>query len=52
MSENKKLKGTFVQRFFIILLSLVLGVLLFWLLGFVTDDIGSLRGPDFSKGQS
>jgi predicted RNA-binding Zn-ribbon protein involved in translation (DUF1610 family) len=49
MSENKKLKGTFVQRFFIILLSLVLGVLLFWLLGFVTDEIGSLRGPDFSK---
>ena len=49
MSENKKLKGTFVQRFLIILLSLVLGVLLFWLLGFVTDDIGSLRGPDFSK---
>ena len=49
MSDNKKIKGTWVQRFFIIFLSLVLGTLLFWLLGFVTEDIGSLRGPDFSK---
>jgi predicted RNA-binding Zn-ribbon protein involved in translation (DUF1610 family) len=49
MSENKKLKGTWVQRFFIIVLGLILGVLLFWLLGFLTDDIGSLRGPDFQQ---
>jgi len=49
MSNNKKIKGTWVQRFFIIFLSLVLGTLLFWLLGFITEDIGSLRGPDFSK---
>lgn len=49
MSDNKKIKGTWVQRFSIIFLSLVLGTLLFWLLGFVTEDIGSLRGPDFSK---
>lgn len=49
MSDNKKIKGTWIQRFFIIFLSLVLGTLLFWLLGFVTEDIGSLRGPDFSK---
>ena len=49
MSDNKKIKGTWVQRFFIIFLSLVLGTLLFWLLGFITEDIGSLRGPDFSK---
>lgn len=49
MSDNKKIKGTWAQRFFIIFLSLVLGTLLFWLLGFVTEDIGSLRGPDFSK---
>ncbi len=49
MSENKKLKGTWVQRFFIIVLGVILGVLLFWLLSFLTDDIGSIRGPD--KGQ-
>ena len=49
MSENKKLKGTGVQRFFIIVLALILGVLLFWLLDFLTDDIGSIRGPDFQR---
>ena len=49
MSENKKFKGPWIQRAFIVFLSLVLGVLLYWLLGFITRDIGSLRGPDFSK---
>ncbi|MFC1781504.1 hypothetical protein ACFLZ8_04520 [Planctomycetota bacterium] len=49
MSENKILKGTWWQRFFIIVLGLILGVLLFWLLGFLTEDIGSLPGPDFSQ---
>jgi hypothetical protein len=49
MSNNKRFKGTWLQQFFIIVLGLILGVLLFWLLGFVTRDIGSLRGPDFSK---
>lgn len=48
-SDNKKLKGPWAQRFFIILLSMALGILLFWLLGFITEDIGSLREPDFSK---
>jgi hypothetical protein len=52
MSENKKLKGPWVQRLGIIFLSLILGVLWFWLLGFLTKDIGSLRGPDFSKVQA
>lgn len=49
MSENKKFKGPWIQRAFIIFLSLVLAVLLYWLLGFITRDIGSLRGPDFSE---
>ena len=49
MSKSKKFKGPWIQRFSIVFLSLVLGVLLFWLLGFITKDIGSLRGPDFSK---
>jgi len=52
MAENKKLKGPWVQRLGIIFLSLILAVLLFWLLGFLTKDIGSLRGPDFSKVQA
>jgi hypothetical protein len=45
MNANKKLKGPWSHRFFIFLLSIVLGVLLFWVLGFLTNDIGSLRGP-------
>lgn len=49
MTENKKIKGPWAQRFFVIFLSLILAVLFFWLLGFVTDDIGSLRGPELSK---
>ena len=49
MNKNTKVKGTWIQRFSIIFFSLVLGVLLFWLLGFITKDIGSLRGPDISK---
>ncbi len=52
MTENKKLKGPWVQRLGIIFLSLILAVLLFWLLGFLTKDIGSLRGPDFSRVQA
>ncbi|MHC4212345.1 MAG: hypothetical protein ACYSWP_03120 [Planctomycetota bacterium] len=49
MNKITKVKGTWIQRFSIIFFSLVLGVLLFWLLGFITKDIGSLRGPDRSK---
>jgi len=49
MSENKKLKGTWLQQFFIIVLGLILGVLLFWLLGFITKDIGTLPEPELSK---
>ncbi|MBN2456721.1 MAG: hypothetical protein JXB29_09340 [Sedimentisphaerales bacterium] len=49
IASSKNFKGTFVQRFFVIVLSLIFGVLLFWLLGFLVSDIGSLRSPDFSK---
>jgi len=52
MSNNKKFKGPWLQQVSIIFLSLVLAVLLYWLLGFITKDIGSLRGPDFSKVQA
>ena len=52
MSEKKKFKGPWIQQAFIVLLGVVLAVLLYWLLGFITKDIGSLRGPDFSKVQA
>jgi hypothetical protein len=49
MNDNKKFKGTWLQRSFIIFLGLVLGILLYWLLGFITKDIDSIRGPVRSK---
>jgi hypothetical protein len=52
MSQNKKFKGPWIQRAFIILLGAVLAVLLYWLLGFITKDIGSIRGPYYSKVQA
>jgi len=52
MSENRKFKGPWIQRAFIMLLGVVLAVLLYWLLAFITRDIGSIRGPDFSKVQA
>jgi hypothetical protein len=42
-------KGTWGQRFGIYFFSLLFGVLVFWLLGFITRDIGSLRGPDRAR---
>lgn len=52
MSENKKPKGTWAQRLFIIVLGIILGVLLFWLLNFITKDIGTLPRPELSKVQA
>lgn len=49
MTNNKKFKGPWFQRLGIIFLAAVLGVLLYWLLGFITQDIESLPGPDRSK---
>ena len=40
-------KGTWWHRFVIRLLTLVLTVLLYWLLGFFVEDIRSLPGPDY-----
>ena len=47
MDAKPKAKGSWGQRFFVILLSIILGVLLFWLLGFITKDIGSMPGPRY-----
>lgn len=52
MSENKKFQGPWIQRAAIVFLGLILGVLLYWLLGFITKDIGSLPAPEFSKVQA
>lgn len=46
MSDTKKLKGSWSQRFFVFLLSVVFAILLYWILGFLTHDLGTVRGPE------
>ena len=46
---RRRFKGTWGQRFAIYFFSLLFGVLVYWLLGFITRDIGSLRGPELAQ---
>src|SRR3990172_7155492 len=41
-------RGTWWQRFVILLLSILLTALIYWLLGFVLGDIGDLPGPEYA----
>ena len=41
--------GTWYQRLLIAAFGVLLALLLYWLLGFVVDDLGSLRGPDYRQ---
>ena len=51
MSTQRKTKGPFAQRFFIVTLSIVFGILLFWLLSFVTDDMRRIPGPHIADSE-
>jgi len=48
MKTDAKSKGPWYHRFAIRLFTLVLAVLTFWGLGFLVDDIRSIRGPDYN----
>ena len=48
MKDAARSRGTWVHRFAIRFFTLVLGVLIFWLLGFFVKDIPSIRGPDYT----
>jgi len=48
MRTDVKSKGTWIHRFAIRLFTLVLAVLVFWFLGFLVNDIKSIRGPDYA----
>ncbi len=48
MKATDKNKGPWLHRFLVGLFTVVLTLLVFWLLEFVMEDIGSLRGPDLS----
>jgi len=47
MNETRKNKGPWMHRCLIWLFSIGLAVLLYWLLGFIIKDIGTLRGPSY-----
>lgn len=48
MKTELKSKGTWLHRFAIRLFTIALAVLVFWVLGFLVDDIRSIKGPDYS----
>jgi len=45
--STKRSQGPWLYRFFVHLLTLFLGILSFWLLGFVLNDISHLPGPEY-----
>ena len=47
MKTEVKSKGTWLHRLAIRLFTLVLAVLVFWVLGFLVNDIQSIKGPDY-----
>ncbi|MCG3200015.1 MAG: hypothetical protein HUU16_17750 [Candidatus Omnitrophica bacterium] len=46
---EKKARGSWGIRFLIHLLTLALGILAFWLLSFLLEDIESVEGPDYQE---
>ena len=51
-SAERERRGTWWQRFLIWTFSAALALLVYWLLGFVLQDIGQLPGPDWEQIQS
>ncbi len=47
--KEKAARGTWDVRQLIRLCTVVLGILVFWLLGFLVEDIESIRGPDYGE---
>lgn len=48
-SDKPRPKGPWLSRLAINVLTVAVGILLYWLLGFVVDDINSVRGPVFEE---
>jgi predicted RNA-binding Zn-ribbon protein involved in translation (DUF1610 family) len=49
MKNKQKPKGPWINRFISRVLTVILGLLIFWLLGFLVEDIKHARGPDYDK---
>ncbi len=48
MELNEKPKSTLINRTMIKFLTVIMGVLIFWVLGFLVKDIKTIDGPDYS----
>lgn len=48
MPQSNKAKGPWLHRFLVGLFTGLFAVLIFWALDFVIDDIGSIRGPEYT----
>lgn len=48
MKTKTKSKGPWINRFAIWVFAVILGILIFWFLGFILSDIKSIRGPQYS----
>ena len=48
MTTGTKSKGTWLHRWAIRFFTLVMAILVFWLLGFLVEDIETLPGPDYA----
>lgn len=51
MNQTREPKGPYRHRMFVIILNGLLAILVFWLLGFILDDIGSEPGPSLYQVQ-
>ena len=49
MTQTRQVKGPASQRFWILALNILLAILVYWLLGFIFDDIGNQPGPSWQK---
>lgn len=52
MKTTETSQGTWLHRAAVRLFTLVLAVLVFWVLGFLVDDIRSMRGPEYGAVES
>lgn len=49
MSKTRVRKGPAGHRFLVMFLNILLGILVYWLLGFIIDDIGTQPGPSLTS---
>ena len=49
MSTEQKSKGPWIHRFSIRLFTVILAILVYWVLGFLVEDIKSVEGPQYAE---